>query len=131
MPINLTGPAMEVARIGSILKASKAKQAEEAAKAAAKTAKTEQIKLKKAQVAEINKYIDLFKDMPTQAEWSKMYNNPDANAWRKGWERMTQWNQPKVQQGLQTAAKAQAGKEASANMRIAHKENVYKGGKRF
>lgn len=127
MPINLTGPAMEVARIGSILKASKAKEAEKAAKAEAAAAKTEQIKLKKAQVAEINKYMDYFKNPPKmdykEAAWSD---------YLKTWnERMTQWNQPKVQQGLQTAAKAQAGKEASMNMRIAHKQNVYKGGKRL
>lgn len=127
MPINLTGPAMEVARIGSILKASKAKEAEAAAKAEKQAAKAEQIKLNEARVAEISKYLDYFKSTPKTNYIGAVWNDH----LKAENERMTQWNQPKVQQGLQTAAKAQAGKEASMNMRIAHKENVYKGGKRF
>jgi hypothetical protein len=119
MPINLTGPAMEVARIGSILKASKAKE--------------EQKKLKEAQLAETNKYINYIKTMPTPEQFSKEYNNTKAqNAWMARWTQLYKnWDQPMSQKGLQTAAKAQEGKEASMNMRIAHKENVYKGGKRF
>lgn len=136
MPINLTGPAMEVARIGSILKASKAKEARAAAVAASKaaaassrTAKTEQKKLNEAQAAELNKYIDYVKPLTsTPIDYKNVAYNEYLKAEN---ERMTQWNQPKVQQGLQTAAKAQEGKEASMNMRIAHKQNVYKGGKRL
>lgn len=142
MPINLTGPAMEVARIGSILKASRAKEAEEAAAAAAKTAKaektaakTEQKKLKEEQVAELNKYIDLFKDMPnnTQFDYKDLTYKNYLKAWNIPRPHMikAKYTEPKVQQGLQTAAKAQEGKEASMNMRIAHKQNVYKGGKRL
>lgn len=112
MPINLTGPAMEVARIGSILKATKTKEAKATAGEVIDAIVTE----RKQSQAEPNNRMELTKTSePTllpAANWSA-------------------WNPAIAQKGLQSAAKAQEGKEASTNMRIAHKENVYKGGKRF
>lgn len=163
MPINLTGPAMEVARISSILKASKAKEqrvslgkvidAEVSERKQLEQAKTAAIAEQKKLEYKGQEYLDKFnKDLVSHVnifnpqEWDIPWNDPEfKNKWRKGWDSFAAWKlnnnktnwdqskytEPKVQQGLQTAAKAQEGKEASMNMRIAHKQNVYKGGKRL
>lgn len=143
MPINLTGPAMEVARIGSILKASKAKQAEEAAKA-------EQKKLNEARAMSYKEILKTTGNLAALKDWENLSNsnNPNNQNTHEEWTKLfvdnelhkkrpmpplvkAKWVEPMAKKGLESTMKAQDAIDAVAKVRVAHKENVYKGGKRF